>query len=143
MHVRSLCFLLIFISAYLSRGQVSDSRSFELLWEQQSIRSTRHGIDASVPVIRNQGHDATGLPTYSASFNVQNNGIVLDYQIIDVKFSSISSQELAGINPEDIPSSLEPKFSLSRAREKTVATVVLNPLVRQEGQVRKVMVRFK
>ncbi len=138
MHARALSFLLFLLFTVSSHGQVSGSQSFVLEWEQAQLRSDRYGIDVRVPVVRNQGFDDRALPVYSSSFNVQNKGIVLDYQIINVKFSSISSQELAGIQKEDIPSSLEPRFSLSSVRGKFLGTVEINPLIRQEGQVKKV-----
>ena len=69
---------------------------------------------------------------------MQSNGIVLDYQIINVKFSSISSQELGGIRQEDIATSLDAVFSLSKIRGQAWATVQLYPLIREQGQIKKV-----
>ncbi len=139
MRTRALSLLLFLIFTLWSHSQVSDSQSFELVWEQSQLQSSRYGIDLRIPTVQNQGFDSSGLPMYSASFNVQNKGIVLDYQIINVKFSSISSQELSGIRQEDIPSSLDPKFSLSSIRGKTLATIDINPLIRQDGQVKKIV----
>jgi len=138
MRVRALSILLLFVFTFWSHGQVSDSRSFELEWEQSQLRSSKHGINLQVPAVRNQGFDANALPTYSTSFNVQNKGIVLDYQIINVKFSSISDQEMSGIRQADIPNALDPKFFLSSVRGKTLGTIDINPLIRQGGQVQKV-----
>ena len=139
MRARALSLLLFLIFTLWSHGQVSDSQSFELIWEQTQLQSSRYGIDLRIPTVQNQGFDANGLPMYSASFNVQNKGIVLDYQIINVKFSSISVQELSGIRKEDIPSSPDAKFSLSSIRGKTLATIDINPLILQDGQVKKIV----
>ncbi|MGA9271519.1 MAG: type IX secretion system sortase PorU [Lutimonas sp.] len=139
MRVRALSFLLFLLFTVWSHSQVSGSQSFVLEWDQTQLRSPRYGIDLSVPSIRNQGFDANALPTYSASFNVQNKGIVLDYQIINVKFSSISGQELSGVRQEEIPASLDPRFTLSTVRGRTIGTVDIHPLIRQDGQVKKVV----
>ena len=138
MRVRVLSILSFLLFTLWSHGQSTDSRSFQLEWEQSQLRSSRHGINLRVPTVRNQGFDANALPTYSTSFNVQNKGIVLDYQIINVKFSSISDQEMSGIRQADVPNALDPKFFLSSVRGKTLGTIDINPLIRQGGQVRKV-----
>ena len=138
MKVQQLCFLIFFFQILGVKSQIEDSRSFQLEWEEMRLHSGHRGSHFTIPVVKGQFFDADALPTCSYSFNVQKNGIVLDYQIINVKYSSISNGELAHVDPGRIPASLEPKFALTKVREQPMGTVTINPVIRVDGQLRKV-----
>ena len=139
MRLGHLLILFAFLKTLFVYGQAQESRSFELEWEQVRLESGDANIRLSAPLVKGQSFDGLGLPLFSAYFNVQNNSIVLDYQINNVKFSTISSSELTHVGAEDLPSELEPVFKVTRARENSLGVIRLNPLIQENGQVKKVL----
>ncbi len=139
MRLKQLFILYLFLQSAILFSQAELSRSFQLEWEQVQLVSADRELSLQVPLVKGQAFDGLALPLFSSYFNVQNNSIVLDYQINNVKFSTISSSELPHVRTEDLPGGLEPAFSLTRARDNSLGVIRINPIFRENGQIKKVL----
>jgi len=80
-----------------------------------------------------------GVPTFTTSFNVQNNTIVREFQIKNVKFSNLPNTALKDLPRNRLPKDLNAELKITKIREQQVAVLTLHPLLNQNGQARKLV----
>ncbi len=140
MFSKKYIYLFIFIlSIPFIYSQNSQSKVFTLKWNDKSVVQISNNQSISLPLIDTNLFNTNNIPTYTTSFNVQKNILVQDYQIKNVKFSNISSNLLKNININDVPTSIDSHFNISKARNKSIAVLTLNPLINNNGQIKKVI----
>ncbi|MCA0931106.1 type IX secretion system sortase PorU [Lutimonas saemankumensis] len=91
-----------------------------------------------LPLVEGNLFDGKNLPTYTQIFNVQNNTIVHEYQIKNVKFSPLPDRFLGGILKKDIPSEIQSEFSIGHSAKTDRAILQITPLVNNNGTIQKI-----
>ncbi|WKK66866.1 type IX secretion system sortase PorU [Lutimonas zeaxanthinifaciens] len=132
--------LFCFVALYTlqSVGQNSSSKSFDLIWDDQKTVKLNESKSVVLPLVEGNFFDAKNLPTYTQVFNVQNNTIVHEYQIKNVKFSTLSDRYLGGIVKTDIPSEIKSELSLGKSANMNKVILQLTPLINNNGTIQKI-----
>ena len=131
--------ILLFLSFQLFRlnAQQIDQEVIDLKWNDLTPIQLNDGKTISLPLVEGQFFDQNKVPTFRTIINVQNKGIVQEFQIKNVKFSSISGELLQHIDPQDIPNEIGPRFSIGRAGGNGLGILELNPLYKRDGKILK------
>jgi len=130
-------FILLFFSLGLT-AQNMETKNFSLKWNDHASIKLNKDQSFTLPLVENNFINASNVPTYTTSFNVQKNVFVRDYQIKNVKFSILPKNLSKNITKDKIPKSLVSDFSISKGRTKSVAILNLSPLIMENGQIKKV-----
>lgn len=127
------------LNSVLIFSQKSDSKSFTLNWNDQSLVQLNKDKSVVLPLIKDHFFDEHKIPTYTHIFNVQNNVIVREYQINNVKFSSLPQTSLKDINIKDIPKEIKSQFQVTKIKDQPVAVFTLTPLINDNGRIKKII----
>jgi hypothetical protein len=140
MSVKWYIFLLfLFGPISILTSQNSSSKSFILNWNDNSPVQISKNQTITLPLVENNFFDAYNIPTYSTSFNVENNLIVQQFQIKNVKTSLIADNLINYIDKNNVPTEMKSSFKISKARNKSVATLTISPLFKENGRIKKVL----
>ena len=102
-------FILIAIGfCQLTLGQNKVSLTFELRWNDQSTVQTTLGSTITIPLVEGQLFDENYLPKFRRTIQLQNNKIIKDYQIKNVKMSVIETRFLDQVKKEHIEQTNRP-----------------------------------
>lgn len=133
-----LPFILLFLQSLLLNSQISESKSITLSWEDSKNVHLSTGQTLTLPLVKGNFFNENNLPTFSYSFNVENNAIVQDFQLKNVKFSGLSPEQAQDFHPGAIPEELNPTFKVTKIRNQSVAVLHLVPLVKENGRILKI-----
>ncbi len=139
MSLKKYClFLILFIQYLLSYAQISESKTFTLSWnDANSIQITKEK-SIVLPLVEGNFFDENNIPRSTHIFNVQNNTLVQEYQIKNVKFSTLSPALLKNIQIRAIPTEIISEFQITKIKNKTVAVLSIVPLINENGSVQKI-----
>ena len=133
----SLFLFLLFIT--INYSQNSESKLFTLKWNDNTTIQINKNQSITIPIVESNFFNAKNIPTYTTNFNVQKNVLVQDYQIKNVKFSNVANNLLKDIHIQNIPTQINSDFTISKARDKSIAILNINPLINNNGQIKKVI----
>ena len=131
-------FSIVFFQCWLSFSQTAETRTFTLAWDDEKPLRLNDKISAILPVVKDNSVDKNNIPTSTHLFNVQNNTIVQDYQIKNVKFSRLGPDQVTGMNISAVPTVIQSEFRTTKARNQNVAVLQLVPVVNQNGNILKI-----
>ncbi len=134
-----ILFLIFIIHFSIILGQNVESKFFTLKWNDSYLIQISKNQSISLPLVENNFFNEFNVPTYSTTFNVQKNVIVQNYQIKNVKFSSLSKSLTNNININDIPTEIKSAFKINKARSISTAVLTLTPLIYSNGQIKKIV----
>jgi hypothetical protein len=132
-------FLTILTQSLLIFSQNTDSKSFTLQWNDQSLIQLSKDKTVYLPLVENNFFDENKIPTSTHIFNVQSNVKVQDYQIKNVKFSVLAQSQLGAIAVKDIPVAIESEFKVTKIKERSVAVLQIKPMINDKGQIKKIL----
>ena len=132
-----LIYLLLLTSSLLSAQNI-ESKNYILKWNDNSTIQLNKNQTITLPLVENNLFNQNKIPTYTNIFNVQKNVLVQEYQIKNVKFSILPKNLIEHINIEKIPTEINSEFNINKARNKSVAKLVLLPLINDNGQIKKI-----
>ena len=98
-----LFFLFFLFNSLLILSQNTESKSFTLEWNDNSIIQLNKNKSIVLPLVHDNFFDGLKLPTFTHLFNVQNNVILREYQINNVKYATLPQSSLRDIDINDIP----------------------------------------
>ncbi|MCP4882618.1 MAG: type IX secretion system sortase PorU [Flavobacteriales bacterium] len=132
-------FFILFFQLLLSYAQISESKTFTLSWNDEKLVHLNKETSLILPIVDGNFVDENNIPHSSHLFNVQNNTIVQEYKIKNVKFSDLSSSESKNIQLNKIPTKIQSEFQTSKIKNNSVAILDLIPLVNENGRLKKII----
>ena len=132
-------FLFFLFNSLLILSQNTESKSFTLEWNDNSIIQLNKDKSIILPLVYDNFFDGLKLPTFTHLFKVQNNVILREYQINNVKYSTLPQSSLRDIDIKDIPKEIKSDFTLTKIKDKPVAVFTLSPLVNENGRIKKII----
>ena len=135
----NISFFIFILSISFIYSQNSHNKSFTLKWNDKSAIQISNNQSVTLPLVENNFFNANNIPTYTTSFNVQKNVLVQAYQIKNVKFSNVSNNLLNNIGINNIPTGIDSDFIINKTRDKSLAILTLNPLINNNGQIKRVI----
>lgn len=135
------CIYLLFLFGQSSIlfSQNSSVKNFTLKWNDNATVQISKNQTITLPLIENNFFDQNNIPTYSTTFNVENDLIVQQFQIKNVKTALISENSIKNLDKNKIPSEILSDFNVSKARNKSIATLTISPLFRENNQIKKIL----
>ena len=134
MSIKKYSLFLILVFQYLfSYSQISESKSFTLAWNDNASIRINEEKSILLPLVEGNFFNENNIPTFTHLLNVQNNALVQEYQIKNVKFSTLARNQLSDINISAIPTELESEFQNNRNWQQfgvkliQLAAIVLRP----------------
>ena len=137
-HKKYLFIFFFLINISFLKSQNIESKNYVLKWNDNSIVQLHKNQTITLPLVENNLFNQYNIPTYTTSFNVQKNVILQDYQIKNVKFSILPKNLVKNINIDKIPTEIYSEFNINKARNNSVAKLILLPLVNINGQIKKI-----
>ena len=134
-----LFFLFFLFKSLLILSQNTESKSFTLEWNDNSIIQLNKNKSIVLPLVHDNFFDGLKLPTFTHLFKVQNNVKLREYQINNVKYATLPQSSLRDIDINDIPKEIKSDFTVTKVKDKPVAVFTLSPLVNNNGQVKKII----
>jgi len=131
-------FLILLFQCLLSNSQISESKSFTLSWEDKKSIQLTGNQTLILPLVEGNFFNENKIPTFTHLFNVQNNTIVQDYQIKNVKFSRLSPALTNQMDASAIPAEIQSEFLITKVRNKSVAVLSMIPLIKENGNILRV-----
>ena len=135
---KSFALFIILFQSLFGYAQISESKTFTLSWNDESHIQISKEESIVLPLVEGNFFDENNIPTSTHVFNVQNNVIVQQYQIKNVKFSPISASHLKNIKTAAIPNDISSEFQLTKVKNKSIAVLNFKALVRINGSVQKI-----
>jgi len=135
---KSFALLIILFQSLFGYAQFSESKTFTLSWNDESHIQISKEESIVLPLVEGNFFDENNIPTSTHLFNVQNNVIVQQYQIKNVKFSPINTSHLKNIKIAAIPNDISSEFQLTKIKNKSIAVLNFKALVRINGSVQKI-----
>ncbi|MCK5677488.1 MAG: hypothetical protein KAH72_03335, partial [Flavobacteriaceae bacterium] len=83
-------------------SQNVETKNFSLKWNDNSSIQVNKNNTITLPLVEDNFFNQYNVPTYSTTFNVQNNLLVQDYQIKNVKLSNLSKNLTKNINLDEV-----------------------------------------
>ena len=133
-----LFFFFLLIKISFLEAQNVESKSYTLKWNDNSTIQLNKNQTITLPLVENNLFNQYNIPTYTNIFNVQKNVLVQEYQIKNVKFSDLPKNLAKHINIDKIPKEINSEFNINKARNKSVAKLILLPLINSNGQIKKI-----
>ena len=131
-------FLIAFNLCLFGYGQISESKTFTLSWNDESHIQISEEESIVLPLVEGNFFDENNIPSSTHIFNVQNNVIVQEYQIKNVKFSPLTAASIKNIPSSQIPNEIKSEFELTKVKNKSLAVLKLMPLVNNNGRIQKI-----
>ena len=131
--------LIFFLQITFLVSQNVETKNISLKWNDNSSIQVNKNNTITLPLVEDNFFNQYNLPTYSTTFNVQNNLIVQDYQIKNVKLSNLSKSLTKNINFGEIPTKLKSTFKIGIAKNKSLAKLILTPLIKENNQIKKII----
>ena len=132
-------FFLVLLQCLFSFAQISESKTFTLSWNDENSIRINEETSLLLPLVEGNFFDENNIPRSTHIFNVQNNAIVQEYKIKNVKFSTLPTTSLINIQVNKIPNEIQSDFLITKVKNKSVAILDLTPLVQQNGRVQKIV----
>ena len=132
-------FIPLLLHCLLVNAQISESKSFTLSWNDESSIQLNKDTFIVLPLVEDNLFDEYNIPQSTHIFNVQNNTIVQEYQIKNVKFSTLSLSALKNIRIDKIPTEIKSEFQVTKVKNNSVAILQISPLVNQNGRIQKII----
>ena len=131
-------FLIAFHLCLIGYAQISESKTFTLSWNDESYIQISQEESIILPLVEGNFFDENNIPGSTHIFNVQNNTIVQEYQIKNVKLSSINASLLTNINTAAISDQINSDFQVTKIKNKSVAVLKLDGLIKKNGILQKI-----
>ena len=122
--------LIILLQCLIGNAQITESKTFTLSWNDQNYIQISKEKSIVLPLIEGNFFDENNIPTSTHVFNVQNNVIVQQFKIKNVKFSPINVSLLKNIETLAIPTEISSEFQLTKVKNKSIAVLKLKALVK-------------
>ena len=132
-------FFILSLQCLLSFAQISESKTFNLSWNDNSSVYLNEETSLVLPLVEGNVFDENNVPSSTHIFNVQNNTIVQDYIIKNVKFSDLSPNSLNNIQVNKIPTEIKSEFKVTKIKNNSVAILNLIPILQENGRVKKIV----
>ena len=132
-------FFILSLQCLLSFAQISESKTFNLSWNDNSSVYLNEETSLVLPLVEGNVFDENNVPSSTHIFNVQNNTIVQDYIIKNVKFSDLSPNSLNNIQVNKIPTEIKSEFKVTKIKNNSVAILNLTPILQENGRVKKIV----
>lgn len=120
-------------------AQNREIKNFTLKWEDNATVQISKNQSITLPLVENNFFNENNIPTYTTTFNVENNFIVQQYQIKNVKTASLSENDLKNISQIHIPAQLNSDFNIGISRGKSLAVLSLTALFKENNQIKKII----
>ncbi|MGB5323558.1 type IX secretion system sortase PorU, partial [Lutimonas sp.] len=108
-------------------------------WNDNTSVRINEETSLILPLVAGNFFDENNIPRSTHVFNVENNTIVQEYIIKNVKFSDLSPNSLNNIQVNKIPAEIKSEFKVTNIKNKSVAILNLTPLIQQNGRVQKIV----
>ena len=136
---RYLSVLIFFLQITFLVSQNVETKNFSLKWNDNSSIQVNKNNTITLPLVEDNFFNQYNVPTYSTTFNVQNNLLVQDYQIKNVKLSNLSKNLTKNINLDEVPTEFKSTFKIGIAKNKSLAKLILTPLIKENNQIKKII----
>ncbi len=136
---KNLLFFILFFQCLFSYAQISESKTFTLSWNDESSIRLNEEISLVLPLVEDNFFDENNIPRSTHIFNVQNNTIVQEYQIKNVKFSPLPPTALKNIQVDKIPTAIKSAFTITKVKNNSIAILDLTALVQNNGRIQKII----
>ena len=130
--------LITFNLCLIGYAQNSESKTFTLSWNDETRIQISQEEFIVLPLVEGNFFDENNIPSSTHVFNVQNNTIVQEYQIKNVKFSPLTGAAAKNIRSSEIPNEIKSEFHLTKVKNKSLAVLKLTPLVINNGRIQKI-----
>ena len=130
--------LITFNLCLFGYAQNSESKTFTLSWNDETRIQISQEEFIVLPLVEGNFFDENNIPSSTHVFNVQNNAIVQEYQIKNVKFSPLTGAGAQNIRSSEIPNEIKSEFHLTKVKNKSIAVLKLTPLVKNNGRIQKI-----
>lgn len=137
-HLRYLALLMSLAFCTVVQSQITNNKSFELEWTTSKTIYARNDRSVSGMMLKEQALSQDGLPHFSTQFILQNNETLLDYQIINVKFSPIKSGSFQQEQLMSLTNELQAEVESVKMKDRNLLVISMTPLVKRNGQLMKV-----
>lgn len=136
--MRFFPFLVLFLISTFGFSQKTNSKDFEIIWDDHTSLNTFNGKTIKVPLVHDNLVDDHNLPIFSATFNVEKNAILRNYRLTNVKFQDLTSNTAYNLQKNLIPEELNISFNISFNKDNAKGVVHFTPLIRNGNLIKKV-----
>lgn len=136
---KNIVLLVFFVIGKVLFGQQSESVKIQLNWVEDPSSELVDGVIVNVPFVEGGYLDENLHPFYSKTWSVSSKSILDEYTIKNVVYRTVSNPEKYNLNLEKIPLNLDGSLNISNEKDKSVAILTLNPLIRAGNIVKKVI----
>ncbi len=134
----SFVLLIILLQCLIGYTQITESKTFTLSWDDESYIQISKEESIVLPLVEGNFFDENNIPTSTHVFNVQNNVIVQQFKIKNVKFSPINASLVKNIQTLAIPTEISSEFQLTKIKNKSIAVLKLKALIKNNGSIQKI-----
>lgn len=127
----------ILFTAFLSFSQ---QKHFELQWEEASKKVGTALKSHAVPHFKGNNYHYTGQGiTFFSQWKETTPVDKATFKLENIQLETITSQDLYDLPEAEIPLGLSPEFNCTYARTTLYASVKLNPIFKENGQLKKLL----
>ncbi|MEM6718025.1 MAG: type IX secretion system sortase PorU [Bacteroidota bacterium] len=134
---KTLTFLigLLFITVH------AQNKHFDLTWSDTAKEFSKENSIVKLPTFNEEYFVSNddGTISFIAQWDDDRYVSKNSMQLENVVYGTISNQELGGINKQKLPTSIQARMVNSSARGKNAHILIVSPLIRQNGVVKKVL----
>jgi hypothetical protein len=136
--LRFFAFLVLFLIFTNGFSQKTNTKDFELVWDDYTTLNTFKGKSIKIPLVHNNMIDENNLPVYSTTFNAEKNAILHNYRLTNVKFEELSGNTAINLQKNLIPEKLNASFNISFNKDNAKGVLRMTPLIKNGNQIKKV-----
>ena len=130
---------LMLLMSLLSFSQKGKIKSFQLSWDMEKEIQFSNGGRFICPVVVSNFIDNNGVPSFSSNWPVSKSVNKVSHTIENIVYEKVDKKYLNAVAVEKIPSAIESRLDISKARNDQSLSLSLTPMIRLGGVVKKVV----
>lgn len=131
--------LLLFLLAFVSQTSFSQTKSFQIIWKDSLGVYATNSKTFHVPVFENEHYilnsdlQITYTRQWPENRRVNENSV----RLTNLIYENVSPRDLGDLNLQSVTDDHNVRLSNSTARDRRFATIELNPIIRDNGNFKK------
>ena len=136
-HSTNILFLFFFVVGNFLFAQQTETKTYKLNWLDNVDFEINKDLIIKTSLIENNFLNENFNPTFEDSWTVNSNNTITDFSITNVVYETVSKTNTYNLNA--ISSDVSIDLNIVKAKNKTLAVLNLDPLVKNNNQLRRIV----